>query len=719
MDNQKSCSESEKVNQSQELSWLWSVFLAAITLITLVLKYALPIRDGDIWWHMLYGKYFLENRTLIADHTIFSWSPSTNETLYCTWLPDILFYLVYKIFHLPGLFTIRYACLLTIIIGAGLYAKKINCIKYPFIWLVILVSVLMSYTAAFVKPEVLSFAFMTLIVWNWYHIRSGGEDSWKYCYSFPVIMVVWVNCHGAFVFGVIFLLLIAFGELLNTWFSQGEMLTQTCRKHLFFSLLLSAITPFINPYGYNYVVQLFFDVLPTASNNAYNNKIAAYLTTFDYQTPFQNFGLYADLAILLLLFQYYKNFHLKKIEWSSLLTNFVFAVLYTKYFRTTFYFAPVFCFSTLYLYSNTLGQQIQSKLNLNRVKNYSISILMVILSGFAIYNAYKTPEMYQWMGFGISETNPVEEAEFIKKYFPNAKIGNTYDQGAYLLWTLWPDNKVFFDSRHFPFKSWSDELFNDFQKGKNLKKFLNKYPCDLWLVSLRLSVPLSLLEQSPNWKRVFYGKNSMVFVRKNIPIPPNMPHVSSAISSLNSKLNAYVVFSVACNIKDWETADKLLGTMADKFSSKEMVEWGTKFKNGIKAYFDGDFKKTISLLSSLRESPIKTNAVLAISHQFLAVEAWKNKKLEMAMQHIRASWNLLPGNIYSAYNAGIIERYRDESENQNKNQNLKKPWYHYLKYFLDRVKDKKQFGKQREIAKYLTNGGDIFELKKIELIQPH
>lgn len=480
--------EHDKLKNNQRFYYGLSVFLAVITVLTLALRYAMPIRDGDIWWHMLYGKYFLENRTLIANHTIYSWTPSTNDTIYCTWLPDILFFITYRMSGLFGLFAIRYICLFSLVFGGAAYAIKTKIIDKPFVWLVIVIALLMSYTAAFVKPEVISFALMTIIVWNWYHIRSGGEKYWRNCYFFPLIMLIWVNSHGAYVFGVIFLLLIASGEFLNTWFSQGQLLPQICRKHLFISLILSAVTPFLNPYGYRYVIQLFFDILPTQNNVAYNNKIAAYLSTFDFQTPFQNFELYADLAIVLLLFQYYKNFRLKKIEWSSLLTNLIFALLYTKYFRTTFYFAPVFCFSTLYLYRNTIEREKKKSHYFDIGKNIIISMFILFLSGYAIYRGYKTPEMYQWMGFGISETNPVEEAKFIKKYFPKAKIGNSYDQGAYLLWTLWPDNKVFFDSRHFPFKAWSDEFFIDFQKGRNFNKFIKKYPCDLWLVSLRLSL---------------------------------------------------------------------------------------------------------------------------------------------------------------------------------------------------------------------------------------
>ena len=33
-----------------------------------------PIVDGDIWFHLLYGKVMVEQGSLIVDHTQFSWT---------------------------------------------------------------------------------------------------------------------------------------------------------------------------------------------------------------------------------------------------------------------------------------------------------------------------------------------------------------------------------------------------------------------------------------------------------------------------------------------------------------------------------------------------------------------------------------------------------------------------------------------------------------------
>lgn len=712
-----------QINSSDkyEYHWGWAALLMGVVLVTLAVRYALPIRDGDIWWHMLYGQYFLENRTLIADHTIFSWSPTTNDSIYCTWLPDILFYLIHKWVGLPGLFAFRYICLFSIILGGGLYAKKISIIKHPLSWLIILVALLMSYTAAFVKPEVISFALMTLTVWNWYHIRSGGEESWKYCYLFPVIMLIWVNSHGAYVFGVIFLILIALGELLNTWFSHGQTLSANSRRHFVIALFLCAITPFVNPYGYHYVVQLFFDLLPTADNMAYNNKIAAYSPTFVGKTQFQNFQLYADVAIAILLLQYGRNFRRKQIEWSSLLTNLVFAYLYTKFFRTTFYFAPVFAFSGMYLLSSSSPVKIKKFPRLLDFKAPIIAMCAVILAGYGVYIGYKTPEYYVWNGFGVSEMNPVSETAYLEKYFPKAKIGNTYDQGAYLLWALWPDTKVFFDSRHFPYRAWSDELFVDFQAGGNISGFLEKYQPDIWLVGLRMSTPLTFLNQSADWQRAFYGKNSMVFVRKGIELPKNAPLVSADIGDLKNPYNAYAIFTTACNVQDWPTTDILIKAMGDKFNLKLMLDWAYKFRDGVRYYYDRDYQNALNLFVQMPFGRNETKSVEATCHQLLAAQAWQQREVDKALGHVVQAWNREQGNIYSAYNAGLINWYKDKVLKEDVfDENAGGPlWGVYLTFFLENAsRQDKDFAESIAIAEAILNDATIVDLENLTLLLP-
>jgi len=684
--------------------WGWSAALAMIVLVTLAFRYALPVRDGDIWFHMLYGKYFLEHQTLIADHTIFSWTPTTNDTIYCTWLPDIFLYLLHKVAGLPGLFAFRYICMLVPVLGCFLYARKLKIATNPLTWLLCLLAVIMSYTAAFEKPEVLSFVFMTILAWNWWHIRSCGERAWKNCYLFPLIMLVWVNTHGGFVFGAVFLVLIWLGEMINAWLSPLNTLSPRMRKHLTIAMFIAALTTLMTPYGYLYPVQLFFDLLPTEANANYNKKIAAYDSPFSFEDTYL-FTMGADTVIVLLLFLYLRNF--KKTEWSSLLTNMVFAFLYTRFFRTTFYWVPVFLFSGLHLLS--LAPVVPPKWkhapSLTNALPKLVTIVGLLFAGTSLHNSYFKPERYLWMGFGISANSPVTEAEYLKKYFPHARIGNTYDQGAYLLWRLWPENRVFFDARHFPYRDWSDSFFT-FSKGSNIREMTQKYPCDLWCIGFQNSTLALGLLLSNEWKLAFYGNNSAIIIRREIPLPEKAPRVNCGIDDIKNLFVALDMLKFATHIGDFETGEQLLAGIGKKFANKTQnyaLLWADYYFYGIKAYEEKNYAMAAGKLGRITDPPEHIRYILTNCYQFLTLKAWEQNDLSSALKFARKSLTLAPDNPYSLYNIGVIG-WRQERDGGNIATSLpvtgknSKEWRTSLEKFLQQTQADQDFTLYRETA---------------------
>ncbi len=676
--------------------WGWSAVLAAITLLTLAFRYALPIRDGDLWFHMLYGKYFLDNKTLIADHTIFSWTPTTNDTIYCTWLPDIFLYLLHKTAGLPGIFAFRYLCILVLVLACFFYARKLKIATHPLVWFMALLAVIMSYTAIYEKPEILSFVFMTLLAWNWWHIRSSGEAAWKNCYLFPVIMLVWVNSHGGFVFGAVFLVLIGLGELLNTWLSPQNILAPRLRKHLTIALLLAATTPLLTPYGYKYPLQIFFDLLPTPANVSYNSKIAAYTSPFFFGDVF-SLSISADLAIILLVVLYCRN--LRKAEWSSLIANLFFAFLYTRFLRTTFYWVPVLLFSSMQLLAITPLLSSGRKYGgmANRLLPVVIMAASLWLAGDSLYTLAVVPEKFLWMGFGISESNPVDEAQYIKKYFPKSRIGNTYDQGAYLLWELWPENKVFFDSRHFPYRQWSDEFFA-FTRGAQVGKFVEKNPCDLWCVSLEQTDTYIWFLSSPDWKLAYFGKSAAIFVRKDTPLPSDMPIASPGLSTQKSPTSAVTALTFALNIQDWQAAEQILARMRQEFtlfSQKELVRKAAVFAQGIRAYHQHDYAKTVELFDTIYPDVIVSKITYAYSLIHQSAKAWEEGDGTLARKLNKQAWPLYPGYYMNIYNAGAMNWFdwqkassgNSPSAGDQESTEMIDPelWKYQLRQFLDRA----------------------------------
>src|ERR1017187_2731933 len=68
-----------------------ATILAALLLAFIALRFAQPIEDGDLFWHMLYGSQILAHHSLTVDHSQFSWMPASNQTAYVAWTGELLF----------------------------------------------------------------------------------------------------------------------------------------------------------------------------------------------------------------------------------------------------------------------------------------------------------------------------------------------------------------------------------------------------------------------------------------------------------------------------------------------------------------------------------------------------------------------------------------------------------------------------------------------------
>jgi hypothetical protein len=139
-------------------------FLVVLVLLTLGIRYTEPVKDGDLWWQMAYGRYMLENHTLVPDHTQFTWSPAIRDHVYCAWIAEIFLYLLYQAGGLPLLVIFRYLCPLFFILLLWRHASRHDVAGHPLVWLICLVSLLMSVSGIFIKPEIFSFVCINLAV---------------------------------------------------------------------------------------------------------------------------------------------------------------------------------------------------------------------------------------------------------------------------------------------------------------------------------------------------------------------------------------------------------------------------------------------------------------------------------------------------------------------------------------------------------------------------
>ena len=296
---------------------------------------------------MAYGRYMIQNQTMIPDHTLYTWTPTDGSATYCAWVAEIFLYLLYQLGGLSALFAFRYLCLLTFVLVAYLYARRVGVASHPLTWFIILLGLLMAYLAVDIKPALFSFLFMTLLVATRWKLKSVRKHQWWYCYLIPLVMMVWANSHGGFIFGMAFLVVMGLGEVFNSFLTSGEPLAHPLRRHLWIAISLSFLAILITPYGWTYLLQLgqmFWSQSVTDLETVF-----AYLSIFTPGARQFHFVQYLVVAALILVGLSWHRIRLGKLDWSLLLLNVAFAFLYARFLRTTSFWAPIFVFSAIQL----------------------------------------------------------------------------------------------------------------------------------------------------------------------------------------------------------------------------------------------------------------------------------------------------------------------------------------------------------------------------------
>ena len=688
------------------------VILLLFIAIAIVVGNTRPIDDGDTWWQMAYGKYMVENQTLIPDHTIYTWTPASGDDIYCAWIPEILLYIMYSTFGMWSLFILRYAVIVMIVLLLLHYAYKNNVLSHPLSLLSILMLTITyaSTSASFVKPEMLSFLFMVILVWLWWYIRSHENMPLWVPYLFPLIMVVWVNSHGGFIFAYPFLGCIFIGELLNSRFNKQVALSPYLRKHVLIAMVLTGISAILTPYLWYYPVSLIKMVFQGGGNIEELKSVAAYGSSLANPTYF----MYFVIPIVMLVYVVAVTYKKSRIDWVFVLSNIAYAILYTVFNRLMYYWAPVYVLGILFYLKNDVYYFAVEK---KKIKFALIVVL--ILFGFDqirhnVYMSTINMPWYSWFGLGNSYMNSPEEVQYITKQYRDYKIANTYDCGGYLLWTLGPKKNIMIDPRYFPFREWYSE-YRDVASGENIYAVDGLQSSDVFITGYKNNELYLKMLRMPGWTIDYYGTGGVVFVKKDMIVDNHRPLHGKNVYSCNNPIQAASIMQFALVIGDIQVAAKLLLAMKKRFAmlgKNAYVLSAEKVYVATKMYYQGEYSRAIEILEKLVEMPIYTPSRIILNnmYHYKTLEYWNEDDLRNVKRIIS---NIQTDDVYGMYNFGVVNWYLHYGSKNtgvaeyNINSGLRideQKWRQPLKRFLAITEDIPAASVPRKQVRKILNG---------------
>ncbi|KAF0180293.1 MAG: hypothetical protein FD164_1830 [Nitrospirae bacterium] len=495
------------------LKYFCLVFLAVVA----VLSFRTSLEDYDIWFHLKYGEHYVRNLTWHIDHSVYSWTPTVPDWKYVTWLGSSVLYLAYLAGAFPGLAALQWSIFIALFALYCSYIKSSgDALDVTHITALLLAAIAFSVILPYIKPEMFTALFFAITVFVYFRAKSSGKNLF---YAYPVLLLLWVNTHGGFLFGLFFISAVLILELANTLFIRKSSLSGKLVRSLALSVFLSYIAVLVNPYGIHYHLKLLQDLF-FSSYMEHSSKILAYqgIWQFFFPKAFNYVFMYGALslfvmAVSLAALALHAYARYRFFDPVVLLLNLLFFLLIIKYPRSIFFFPIVWLFSVAFYLSKTDSGRIRKKL-----LPVALAVFLIFGGGF-LYDTYSFMAYKSFFGSGIDDWVPEKEVAFIKEKKLPGPIFNDYLVGGYMIWALYPEYKVFIDPRYGPYVhqvlgDWFG-LHNNLTP-EHLAKFTGKYRFNTVLMHLREPNIIRWLLGSGQWKLIYFDKSAAVLVRLSV-----------------------------------------------------------------------------------------------------------------------------------------------------------------------------------------------------------
>src|SRR3989344_4651903 len=482
-----------------------------VFLLSLFVFQQINLTTADIGRHITNGKLLINAQSLgisryaLLHTNFFSFTYPDFPFVNHHWGSGVLSYLVFLGFGFEGLSLLYggFVILATLLLFYSQKQKLNVLISFPII--LFLIPLITERTE--VRPEGLSYLFLALTLTLLYLYVSNKIHK-KWLWWIPVISLIWVNTHIYFIFIPFFIGMFLIETLVYKDFEKTKTLT--------YLLGLSVLALFINPYGIAGVLYPF----TMFQNYGYlivENQSIPFLTNLHINNPnFLWWKIASVIFIISSLFVFWK--HKVKFPIALFGIALVFGILSFLGIRhLTAYglvLIPIFLHYGHILYVKPTNEKQQL---LHTTCSVIVSAVLFV-SIFILFNN-RLPWNTYW---GIRWQPDVNRgAEFVKTLKISGPIFSNYDIGGYIIFHMYPQEKVFVDNRPetYPAKFFLEEYIPMQESESVWNKEVEKWNFNtIWFYRNDLTpwAQKFLITRiaDPLWAPVFVDNYSIIFLRR-------------------------------------------------------------------------------------------------------------------------------------------------------------------------------------------------------------
>ncbi len=381
--------------------------------------------DGDLGRHITIGNYILRNLE-IPMRDLFSHTMTGEPIIPHEWLAQLSFSIVNTLMGLYGV------VVLTAVVIAGTFTLTYREMLKQNIYrsLALSFTILAAYASSIhwlTRPHIFTFLFTAL----WAYLLENEKSKF---WLFPLIMLIWVNTHGAFIAGFVIL-----GGHVAGWFWEYIHKQAAWERFAKLSLIggLSFAITFINPAGWR-----LWDLSVGYLGNRYLVD-----HTVEYQSPnFHEPGTWPFLLLMVLgILALGLGGRLRAHQailfagWSAMslysARNIpLFAIVTTPYIGL----ATQALLETSSLYKKIEVKFFSTEKNLKGGFVFSVAFLLI---------AIVFPPIPATANQFDANIFPVKAVNWLLIHPQKGEMFNHFTWGGYLLYRMWPEETVFIDGQ--------------------------------------------------------------------------------------------------------------------------------------------------------------------------------------------------------------------------------------------------------------------------------
>ena len=520
----------------------WFRFLApSITdLIFIILLFAMSsgalaprlLGDASVGWHIRNGERMLRTHSItrvdpfsvtMGGQTWYAWE----------WLYDAK---IAGIHHWMGLNGVVF---FTAVIIALTFALTLHlCLRrgadLPVAALLLALSLGVSMIHLFARPHVLSWLFTVI----WFQLLDSSESanlaaSPRRLWYLPALMLLWVNVHGGFVLGFALLGLYLLSAVVRYYRSRdGEESRSLAQrsKTLGIVTVASLAASLINPYGYELHVHVYRYLTsrwlmnhideflsPNFHGVAQQCFVAILLITIVALAAAHNKPSLSRVLVLLLA-TYSGLYAARSLPVSSLLFTLIVAPLWTQALTDA-------------RENENLSLRLRAFVSrwqefTGRVRNVELGFrghvwpAAAVFLGVLVCAHQGRLGTTQWMHAHFDPKHiPVQATDTIVERGIREPIFAPDSWGGYLIYRLYPENRIFVDDRH---DFYGVDFLRDYLKAIRLTpdwdKFLNEKHVN-WALLPAGSALANMLEETTQWNVVYRDGTAVLLERKQLLAP--------------------------------------------------------------------------------------------------------------------------------------------------------------------------------------------------------